>query len=502
MKIVKKFLVAFLILIALFILLELLAKIANHAVFKNKIDPQGLRTEFEEIYVPPFAPKGPDEFRIFVYGGSTVAGLPLPKVGFVSQLQYQLNRVFEGKNIKVFNFGWAGFNSTRIRYILERTVSQKPDLIIVYTGENEFIYPQLDFYFLVRTVTALKNRSDLAKLMLFAVKQTNSDQVDNLQSLDKKFPAYGVNKMLVYLKYIIFRNNLEAIIEQTSKQQVPVILGIPAHNVADWPPVRREITTLNTPLDYQQGLQQISELIDGNQLEEANNLIDALLSKYQDDASLLFFKGQIAAKNGQNAQDLFEAAKDADLIPWRTTANYANYLKSLEDKKNVWVVDFPHIFAQNSPNNVVGFNLILDGTHPTKEGDYLISVNIIDFLKKEKLIDKQWIEESHDLYSMEELFKVMNISSGDDFFIYLKTAQLALKSPLLNTKAAKMYIEKAEGINNNNWETKAVRASTSFLDGDLKNARDYLNEAEGLKNGSITRQESEHIPYLWNLLTN
>src|SRR3990167_11530987 len=173
MRVVKRFLLIFLTIVLIFILLELLAKIASHTVFKDKINPDILRTEFEEIYVPPFAPKTPDEFRIFVYGGSTVKGLTLPKVGFVSQLEYQLNHVFEGKNIKVFNFGWAGFNSTRIRYIFERTINQNPDLVIIYTGENEFIYPQLDFYLTVRSATALKNRTNLGKLIMYITKSNS-----------------------------------------------------------------------------------------------------------------------------------------------------------------------------------------------------------------------------------------------------------------------------------------------------------------------------------------
>src|SRR3989344_1601024 len=502
MRVVKRFLLIFLTIVLIFILLELLAKIASHTVFKDKINPDILRTEFEEIYVPPVAPKTPDEFRIFVYGGSTVKGLPLPKVGFVSQLEYQLNHVFEGKNIKVFNFGWAGFNSSRIRYIFERTVSQKPDLIIIYTGENEFIYPQLDSYTLVKTTTALKNRSDLAKLIMFVVERTDSSQADQLQSRHQKFPAYSVNKILTWGKIRIFKTNINEIIKEAKVRKVPVILGIPAHNIKDWPPVKRALTTLDTPNAYQENLHKAIHLIDENRLLEANNLIDSSLAKYPDDASFLYLKATIVAKNGQNARQLFEKAKDADPIPWRTTTSYANYLSSLEDNKNVWVMDFAKIFAQNSPEGLTGFNLILDGTHPTKEGAYLISSNIVDFIKKEKLIATEWLTESNNSYSMTDLFKKMDIFQEDDFFVYQSTANLALKMPLFNIDAAKFYIDKAESLNDNNWEAKALKASIANLEGINKLAVAYLKEAEELKGSIIKIEESKYIPYLYEILAN
>src|SRR3989344_353774 len=266
----KNIVYVILIVICTLIFLELASKALVKFVLKDKITAQNLQTEFEEIYIPPFEEKKPDEFRIFVYGGSTVQGIPIPKIGFVNQLQYQLNHVFEGKSVKVYNFGWAGFNSTRIRYWLSRTIHGNPDLIIVYTGENEFIYPQLDSYFLVRTATFVKNHSDLGKIILHA---TKSGQGENkVKSSDDKFPAYAANKFYVYLKKLIFQNNLRAIVFEAKKSQIPLILGIPAHNIADWPPVGREVTTLDTPTDYKEGYELVKKLINQDNLADAENL--------------------------------------------------------------------------------------------------------------------------------------------------------------------------------------------------------------------------------------
>ena len=405
------------------ILLELLSKILIITALKNKINPDILRTEFEEIYVPPFEDKKPDDFWIFVYGGSTVQGLPLPKIGFTNQLQYQLNKVFESGNIKVFNLGWAGFNSTRIRYLLERTIDQKPDLIIVYTGENEFIYPQLDFYWLVKAVPAVKNRSSLGRLMMYVIKSIGTQDSQELFTSDKKFPAYGSNGLLVFLKQKIFETNMKMITDVTRKRQVPLLFGIPAHNISDWPPVRKEVTTARTTQDYQEAFQKAYTFIDNDKFQEAKNIIDHSLIDYPNDAPLLFLKATIEREKGSESKVLFSEAKDKDLVPWRTTTTHSDFIKSLANGEDVWVVDFAQVLSESSKDGLVGFYLILDGTHPTKEGAYLITKSLVEFIKQEKLINEKWLNASDDVYPMGELFTKMNITLQDDFFVFLKTAK-------------------------------------------------------------------------------
>ncbi|MBI2328028.1 SGNH/GDSL hydrolase family protein [Candidatus Curtissbacteria bacterium] len=480
------------------IIFELVAKLSLRTFLKDKITSENLKTEFEEIFIPPFEEKKPEEFRVFVYGGSTVQGVPLPKTGFVNQLQYQLHKVFDYKDVKVYNFGWAGFNSTRIRYLFNRTISQKPDLVIIYTGENEFIYPQLDYYLLVRAVTALKNRSDLAKIILSSAQSRNTQKPLSSQ----KFPAYGDNKFYVSLKMNIFQNNLLAITRAAKKSRIPLILAIPGHNIADWPPVKRETTENGVSISYQQGVQIARQLIDQRDYQMAKDWINYHLTQYPDDASLLFLKGTVLEKQGEPsyAYEIFQKAKDNDLVPWRTTTSHANFIKSLDDHKNVWVVDFAEVFRENSKDQLPGFNFFLDGTHPNKEGAYLIAKTLSDFIILEKLVYPEWLKDIKDPFPSQDLFKFMQITKEDDFFTFTKSAALALKIPLMNFDAAQYFIEKAEEIDNKNWETRAIKAAMSHLKGDDQKTMVLLKEAEKLKGAALSQQETESIPYLSEIL--
>ena len=495
----RSFLIFVLVLLSI-VLLELVAKIVNHTILRTKINPENLKSEFEQIYIPPFAQKKPDEFWVFIYGGSSVQGLPLPKAGFVNQFDYQMNHVFAGKNIKVFNFGWAGLNSTRIRYVFDRTIGQKPDLAIVYTGENEYIYPQLDFYPLVKTVTALKNKTDLGKLLMYATSSGQSEQTGELLLSSQRYPPYGANKLLTKLKMVVFENNLKGISQEAQKQSVPLVLAAAASNIADWPPVRRSLTTLKVKENYEAGILEVNKLIGEGKLTEAKGLVETLLRQYSDDAFLLYLTAQIARENGQDAKELLEAARDKDLVPWRATSGHIESMRRLAEEKKVWFINIKKIFDENSPQKATGFNFILDGTHPNKEGAYLLTSSLVNFIKDNGLVKKEWVDESQSLYSADEVFGAIALTSADDEFMYVRTAGLALKLPLHNLEGARYYLDNALKINEGNWETWAVYASLTHLERKDEEAKVYLDKAGELKGAKIRREDVQFIPYLYEII--
>ena len=115
--------------------------------------------------------KDPDVFRIFVYGGSTVAGAPVAEWGFVSQLDFWLQEARPDKQVEVYNFGRPGRSSTFVRWMVDRTIGDNPDLLIVLTGNNEFLGDDGAGWFqtmVVRLATArvlLRVRAKVAALL-------------------------------------------------------------------------------------------------------------------------------------------------------------------------------------------------------------------------------------------------------------------------------------------------------------------------------------------------
>ena len=86
---------------------------------------------------PPPAPPG--AFRIFLYGGSTVAGTPLVEYSFARQLEFWLHRLAPQRAFQVVNYGAPGKPTEFAKLELERTIDARPDLVIVHSLHNEFL---------------------------------------------------------------------------------------------------------------------------------------------------------------------------------------------------------------------------------------------------------------------------------------------------------------------------------------------------------------------------
>ncbi len=483
--------------IIFFVFLEIAARKINTTALKDKIEKSDLRTKLEKAYIPPFAKKDPQELRVFVYGGSTVQGLPLPKVGFASQLDYQLHHIFGEKNsVRLYNFGWSGYNSTVIRHLVKRTVREKPDLLIVYSGHNEFIYSQLDSYFLIKTLSFLRDKSGLIKLLLTLKEDRQQNQESLDEKVDEKRPAFRKQKIFYPLKMLIFRENMKAVVKLAQQEKIPLIFCTAASNLADWPPVERKVTTLPETENYQEKLDQLKELIKENLMEKAQKNIKPLLEKYPNDASLFYLQAKIASQSGQPmAGYFFIKAKDLDLISWRATSTQNEFIRSLADQNGVWVADVEKELFSHSPNNLTGFNFMTDNVHPTKEGSYFISRTIINLLKKEKLVKKDWWAKANAPYSLDEFLQRVGFSPEDELEILFSSAKYCVKNPFFNFAAAKACLDKAEKIEEN-WQIKALRASLAFLQNKQTEAEEFLEKAESLQGFPLSENQIKQIPYL------
>src|SRR5690606_30917257 len=78
-------------------------------------------------------------FRVFVQGASTVVGFPFYRAGsFPRLLKHRLAFTFPEKNIEVVNTGITAVNSYTLWDLTDAIIEQKPDLVLIYAGHNEY----------------------------------------------------------------------------------------------------------------------------------------------------------------------------------------------------------------------------------------------------------------------------------------------------------------------------------------------------------------------------
>ena len=83
--------------------------------------------------------KKENTFRVFVLGGSSAEGFPFDPMGSFSRyIRRRLELVYPNTPVEVINLGMTAVNSYTVLDLLPGVLNQKPDLILIYAGHNEY----------------------------------------------------------------------------------------------------------------------------------------------------------------------------------------------------------------------------------------------------------------------------------------------------------------------------------------------------------------------------
>ena len=84
--------------------------------------------------------KPTNTFRVFCLGGSASAGWPHPPEEIYSRyLQRALEEAYPQQTIEVLNVSAHAYAAYRVRLIFQEVIEFEPDLIVIYSGNNEFL---------------------------------------------------------------------------------------------------------------------------------------------------------------------------------------------------------------------------------------------------------------------------------------------------------------------------------------------------------------------------
>ena len=90
----------------------------------------------ERFFVEP-APE--NLYRVVFVGASTVQGFPHPRrLAAASFLESMLQDAMPDRTVEVFNLGITSIASFAVAQVVKDALALEPDLVVVYTGHNEF----------------------------------------------------------------------------------------------------------------------------------------------------------------------------------------------------------------------------------------------------------------------------------------------------------------------------------------------------------------------------
>jgi tetratricopeptide (TPR) repeat protein len=400
-----------------------------------------------DALAPPPAPPG--AFRIFLYGGSTVAGTPLVEYSFARQLEFWLHRLAPARAFQVVNYGAPGKPTEFAKLELARTIDARPDLVIVHSLHNEFLGwrpPSASRRFrseLRRWLDATATARALRRVF-GAVEEARRGGETSLLLPARITPVDPTGEP--FAKRVDgFERATREIAAIARAHGVPLILVTDSGNLADWPPAWRFVRDEA----YERGVADVRAQIDARQLAPAKTALAALAAQYPGDAMVTWLEGRLAMARGDapHARAAFDAARDTDPMPWRVLGRFDEVLRALARAGDARIAEFDGALRREARDGLVGFRWIADNCHPTPLGNALLAREILRVMADAKLGISSLrglppLAEQADVYVREA-----QRARPDLELAYLEAnAVYTMKWPFHEFAAARDYLERARAL--------------------------------------------------------
>ena len=341
--------------------------------FATPYFPAGM-VQTPRLYSIP-ATKSSGTYRIFVLGD------PDSAYGFSRYLEVMLRERFPAMRFEVVNTGSVAINSHVVLRIAEGLAGQKPDLFIIYSGNNEVVGP----YGPGTMLTSVGMSMPLVRGSIFFRSTRIGQLITKLGTkkrewhgmemfLDQQVPA---SSPLLQKAYANYAENLRETIRVGEAAGAQVIVSTVATNLKDCAPFASLHRNNMSPAD----LRTWSVFVAEGDLDLENSPAQAL-KRYQaaaaidgEYAQLEFLMARAAVKLGdyKTARQHFIRARDLDTLRFRADSKINETNRSVAGAMGVALVDAERVLSDAAPDEIIGTDQINEHVHMTPEGNNLLA---------------------------------------------------------------------------------------------------------------------------------
>ncbi len=350
--------------------------------------------------------KSSNTVRLFCFGASTTAGFPYEYNAIPSEfLRDRLIDALPGKNVEVINTAIAATNSYTVAEFVNELRSYKPDLFIIYMGQNEFYGA-----FGIGSTISIGGSRWLIKSYLW-MQQFKTFQLIRsiISSISNYFKAPNDEEDKLLMEQMVenksikfhgreyntaknsFKDNYKEIIDRAIENKIPVIISTLVTNENDLPPfVSMHSDDLKDSQKsrwndyYNSGL----TLIKDKNYKSALNYFEEALSIDSLPADIHYQIGNCYynLKNYREAENQYNLAKNLDGLRFRAPSEFNEIIKEMASEYKVPLSDVNKNFKQNSPHEIIGNELLVDHVHPNIRGYFLLAKTWFQTIKNNHLI--------------------------------------------------------------------------------------------------------------------
>ena len=340
------------------------------------------------------ANKGADEFRIFCLGGSTVQGRPFAlETSFTSFLELTLGAAEPNRSWQVVNCGGVSYASYRLVPILEEVLEYEPDLIILYTGHNEFLEDRTYGHIKRMPGVVAWPAQKLAATRTYRVMQSFfapapaeapvpdrpvlPDEVDALLEHHGGLDQYHRDEKWRADIVDHFEYNVRRMVALADEAGVPLLLVNPVCNLRDCPPFKnqhRDGLTADELRRWEDLIAQAAEH-QGTNTPRTVELLRQAVAIDDQHAGLHFALARSLDTLGrlEAAHPEYVAAKENDICPLRVLEPMNEAIVQIARDTATPLVDVRRMYEKISEGGIPGGLYLIDHVHPSIEGHQLIA---------------------------------------------------------------------------------------------------------------------------------
>ena len=363
--------------------------IVNPNIGQRFLDNPGIKPPLSFISKKKLA----NEVRIIVMGASTTVGFPYGhEIAFPKILQKKLQCRFPSKKISVINIGLTSINTYTVLEMTDEAIKIEPDFVLLYSGQNEF-YGRYGVGssqsgglspFVVRLYLYLK-KFRITKLIKKALRPGIKESEKSTTLMAKMVGNKAIelhskpyNNALIQYSY-----NLDEIINKFRKKNIPLFIGTLVSNQKDLPPFNSKALHAS----QKQAFQKANQLFAKKKFEDSLEKYLRILAKDSTSANLNYQIGKnyYLLNNYTAAKTYFNNASQLDLIRFRAPQEFNQIIEAKNKFSNVIIVDINKEFKSNSPNAIIGNELLLEHVHPTINGYKLMAKAYYNSIIKSRL---------------------------------------------------------------------------------------------------------------------
>ena len=405
------------------------------------INPR-LRAYFNSISFIKDKPKGTR--RIFILGGSSALGFPFgQQASFSEFLSQGLNYLDSAHQYQVINLGGFGYASYRLLRLLKEIIQYQPDLIIIMTGDNEFLEKR-DYgersqaRWLIEKLEHLRIYCLIRKMVFKFSPEIRKPII----APEVKWEHYTLEPKMREMIIEHFRFNLREMARICQKEKIPVLFLTSPANLKDFPPyysIHKKGITENELSKWSEYLLRAEDALLEKNYQQAILALERAIEIDPEYAYSWFLLGKARLGQGEKekAKQAFNNALEKDAWQVRTISAFNQAVRELSGQE-IWVLDLIPVFSAQSPDQIPGKNLFYDHCHPRLETHTLIAREII-----RKLEETNWVKIPSDWEKSYEYKVLSYIDAFPSSFLaqgyYNLAVEIGINMGLKNL--AKEYLE-------------------------------------------------------------